>query len=61
MDLRKEMARSIYLCGGMSRLPGLKDRLEKELKLLLPAALKVKVRSIHLALILILVEGVKFI
>ena len=51
MDLRKEMARSIYLCGGMSRLPGLKDRLEKELKLLLPAALKVKVRLFYLVLI----------
>ena len=43
MDLRKEMARSIYLCGGMSRIPGLKERLEKELKALLPPALKVKV------------------
>ena len=43
MDLRKEMARSIFLCGGMSRIPGLKERLEKELKTLLPPALKIKV------------------
>lgn len=43
MDLRREMARSIYLCGGMSRIPGLKDRLEKELKQLFPPNLKVKV------------------
>jgi actin-related protein len=43
MDLRREMARSIYLCGGMSRIPGLKERLEKELKQLFPPALKVKV------------------
>jgi len=43
MDLRREMARNIYLCGGMSRIPGLKDRLEKELKALLPPALTVKV------------------
>jgi hypothetical protein len=43
MDLRREMARSIYLSGGMSRIPGLKERLEKEMKKLLPAALTVKV------------------
>ncbi len=43
MDLRREMARNIYLCGGMSRIPGLKERLEKELKALLPASLTVKV------------------
>lgn len=44
MDLRREMARSIYLCGGMSRIPGLKERLEKELKLLFPPNLTIKVR-----------------
>ena len=43
IDLRREMARSIYLCGGMSRIPGLKERLEKELKQLLPPSLTVKV------------------
>jgi actin-related protein len=43
MDLRREMARNIYLSGGMSMIPGLKERLEKELKLLLPPALTVKV------------------
>jgi actin-related protein len=43
MDLRKEMARNIYLCGGMSRIPGLKERLEKELKQMFPPALKIKV------------------
>jgi actin-related protein len=43
MDLRKEMARSIYLCGGMSRIPGLKERLEKELSALFPPTLRIKV------------------
>lgn len=43
MDLRREMARNIYLCGGMSQIPGLKERLEVELKKLLPVTLKVKV------------------
>lgn len=43
MDLRREMARNIYLCGGMSRLPGLRERLELELKKLLPPTLTVKV------------------
>lgn len=43
MDLRREMARSIYLCGGMSRIPGLADRLEHELKQLLPPTITVKV------------------
>ena len=43
MDLRREMARNIYLCGGMSRIPGLKERLELELKKLLPPTLTVKV------------------
>lgn len=41
MDLRREMARSIFLCGGMSRIPGLKERLEKELKQMLPPTLTV--------------------
>jgi len=39
------LARSIYLCGGMSRISGIKERLEKELKLILPPALKVQVRN----------------
>lgn len=43
MDLRREMARNIYLCGGMSQIPGLKERLEIELKKLFPVNLKVKV------------------
>ena len=43
MDLRKEMARNIYLSGGMSRIPGLKERLEKELRQMFPPALKIKV------------------
>ncbi|CAF0863056.1 unnamed protein product, partial [Brachionus calyciflorus] len=43
MDLRREMARNIYLCGGMSQIPGLKERLENELKKLLPVTLNVKV------------------
>jgi actin-related protein len=45
MDLRKEMAQSIYLSGGMSRIPGIKQRLEKELKKLFPSALKVQVKQ----------------
>lgn len=43
MDLRREMARSIYICGGMSRIPGLQERLEHELKQLLPPTIIVKV------------------
>jgi actin beta/gamma 1 len=43
MDLRREMARSVYLCGGMSRIPGLQARLEHELRQLLPPTLTVKV------------------
>ena len=43
MDLRREMSRSIYLSGGMSQIPGIKQRLENELTLLLPPAIKVKV------------------
>ena len=31
MDLRREMARNIYICGGMSRIPGVQKRLENEL------------------------------
>lgn len=43
MDLRREMASNIYLCGGMSQIPGLKERLEKELRQLLPPTLRIKV------------------
>ena len=37
------MAKNIYLAGGMSRIPGLVERLEKELKALLPQSINVKV------------------
>ena len=43
IDLRREMAKSIYLSGGMSRIPGLVERLDAELRKLLPANLSVKV------------------
>ncbi len=43
IDLRREMARNIYLSGGMSRIPGLRERLENEIKQLLPPTLTVKV------------------
>lgn len=43
MDLRREMAKSIYLAGGMSRIPNLVERLEREIKQLLPQSLNVKV------------------
>ena len=43
MDLRREMAKNLYLAGGMSRIPGLVERLEKELKSLLPPSINVKV------------------
>lgn len=43
MDLRREMAKSIYLAGGMTKIPGLVERLQKELKALLPPSLNVKV------------------
>ena len=45
MDLRREMARSVFLCGGMSRIPGLKERIEKELKKLFPPNLTIKVEN----------------
>lgn len=43
MDLRKEMAQNILLCGGMSQIPGLPERLEKELKPLFPPTVKIKI------------------
>ena len=43
IDQRREMLRSIYLSGGTSRLPGLKERLEGELRLLAPNATPVQV------------------
>ena len=42
IDQRKEMLRSIYLSGGTSRLPGLKERLEGELRLLAPSSTPVQ-------------------
>ncbi len=35
--------RSIYLAGGMSRIPNLAERLETELKALMPASMNIKV------------------
>ena len=43
IDQRKEMLRSVYLSGGTSRLPGLKERLEGELRLLAPSSTPVQV------------------
>jgi actin-related protein len=36
--MRKTMSRNIYLSGGTSMLPGLPERLERELNFLLPSS-----------------------
>ena len=43
IDQRRGMLRSIYLSGGTSRLRGLKERLEAELRLLAPSTAQVQV------------------
>ena len=45
MDARKTMARSIFLAGGLTMLPGFTDRLREELAALLPPAAVPKVRD----------------
>ncbi|KAG1658682.1 actin [Nymphon striatum] len=45
MDVRKEMTRSIYLCGGVTLIPGFADRLQKEVDKLTPPSLTPKVHS----------------
>ena len=37
LDVRKEVTQSIFLSGGLTMLPGFKQRLEAELEKLLPA------------------------
>ena len=45
IDQRKEMARNIYLSGGTTKLPGLKERLQKEVSLLTTSGLTVEVHT----------------
>ena len=43
------MAKNIFLSGGMSAIPGLAERLERELSALLPSTLNVKVNCSEFA------------
>ena len=43
MDIRKEMAKSIYLSGGVTMLPGFPERLQAEVTKLTPATVSAKV------------------
>ncbi|KAJ1521565.1 hypothetical protein ONE63_003221 [Megalurothrips usitatus] len=45
MDARKTMARSVFLAGGLSMLPGFPERLREELAALLPPAAQPKVHA----------------
>lgn len=45
MDARKTMARSVFLAGGLTMLPGFADRLREELAALLPPAAQPKVHA----------------
>jgi actin-related protein len=45
MDMRKTMSRNIYLAGGGTMIPGLAERLEEELRFLLPTSSTVKVHG----------------
>ena len=43
VDIRKDLYGNIVLAGGVTLLPGIDTRLEKELSALAPASMKVKV------------------
>jgi actin-related protein len=43
VDIRKELYGNVVLSGGTTMYPGISERLHKELTLLAPAAIKVKV------------------
>lgn len=45
IDMRKTLCRNIYLSGGTSLLPGLPERLERELQFLVPASSMVTVHA----------------
>lgn len=53
LDVRRQMARSVFLSGGLSLLPGLPQRLQTELDALTPESLQPKVHAspyrIHMA------------
>ena len=55
IDVRKEMARSIYLSGGVTMLPGFPERLESEIDNITPSHLIPKV------IIRILIDFINFI
>ena len=43
LDIRKDLYLNIVLSGGTTMFPGIKERMEKEISNLAPAAMKVKV------------------
>jgi len=52
VDSRKELSMNIILSGGTSLIPGIKERLQKELEVLCPVTLKVRIfaskeRNLH--------------
>lgn len=53
LDVRRQMARSVFLSGGLSLLPGLPQRLQTELDALTPESLQPKVHAspyrVHMA------------
>ncbi|XP_022669655.1 uncharacterized protein LOC111253835 isoform X2 [Varroa destructor] len=55
IDMRKQMARSIYLSGGLTLLSGLRERIIADVSRLVPSALKVEVHAspyrLHMAYI----------
>jgi actin len=47
VDIRKDLYENIVLSGGSTMYPGLSERLEKELKALVPAAMQVSITAPH--------------
>lgn len=43
MDIRKDLYGNIVLSGGTSMFPGMADRMSKEITLLAPSSMKIKV------------------
>ena len=52
IDIRRDMYGNILLSGGTTMLPGFADRLEREMKALAPATMKIKCALLPLALII---------
>ncbi len=52
MDVRKEITQSIFLAGGLSMIPGLRERMELELEKLSPATKpRYKYMNLHLSML----------